>query len=87
MAVTYSELLAIGLTTRQARILVQLPYRARVSMIRSRSRGRPTLAFDTATVIARLDALGGDALVTMLLALKSKTKQAMEDSNEPSYAA
>ena len=85
MAVTYSELLAIGLTTSQARILVQLPYPARVSMIRSR--GRPTLAFDTATVIARLDALGGDALVNMLLTLKAKTKQAMEDSNEPSYAA
>ena len=87
MAVTYSELLAIGLTTSQARILVQLPYPARVSMIRSRSRGRPTLTFDTATVIARLDALGGDALVSMLLALKAKTKQALEGSNELANAA
>ena len=80
MSVTYTDLQNIGLTESQARVLVHLPFLAPVSILKPRSPGRPTLCFDLATVITRLDALGGETLVNKLLALRAERKSGHMDS-------
>ena len=87
MSVTYSDLLAIGLTESQSRILVQLPYPAPVALLKSRSPGRPARAFDLATIITRLDALGDESLVNKLMALRAKpTPNPLEIQDESADA-